>query len=563
MISYLLDPDIFTRNIIDAEVIMLAIDFFEKNNLPNNVETWKVRLLEQLKLVNKDEYYNYNISQIEQKDLINKKASKYFIDDDEKSHEFIKVSLSIDSKIKPDNNKSLRQSIQDSDLSNSFKTYKSQKINSIDDFALIVNEFSIENKDLFIVEFKNKISILINSFDSNLFVNDLSVLVLKQDVKLIPILFSIIIESLNSLYLQLLKSGNYEKVNQVKSLIKLFDEKKYLFYFIEERSFNELLAEFNIHSFDLFLKKDFQKGVDFLNQLVNLKKDHQLLFEIGNYYGDLNNLSFFIESNYDVNVLLLIFLNLKIYNHDKHNFVASFFNCNLGKFDLSMKFFTDIKSDSLKIELIDFIWMRLIKNQEYDFLVENLIYWINKVKYIEKFIQLCCDNKLDIYLNKVFDLLDKDLFFEIIVKYYIEKKNELEIINLCIKYMNYKSKIDLIYNSYLEKYLEKEIESAITNSNCSCIPELIKYYPDKALFVEKLVLKYLLSKHKYEFNINYLMNDDDIIILIALFQRNYEILKLSIFEKAKRVLLLNEDSLIKEPINSILDLEVWKLAIKK
>jgi hypothetical protein len=207
--------------------------------------------------------------------------------------------------------------------------------------------------------------------------------------------------------------------------------------------------------------------------------------------------------------------------------------------------------------------MRFFENQEYDFLVENLLYWISKVKYIEKFIKLCCDNKLDIYLNKAFDLLDKDLFFEIIVKYYIEKKNEFEIINLSIKYMNYKSKIDIIYNSYLEKYFEKEIENAITNSNCTIIPELIKYYPDKTLFVEKLVLKYLLSKHKYEFNINYLMKDDDIIILIALFHHNYEILKLSIFEKAKRVLVLNEDSLIKEPINSILDLEVWNLAIKK
>jgi hypothetical protein len=472
--------------------------------------------------------------------------------------------LAIDSKIKPDNNKSIRQSIQYSVQSNSFTTYESQKINSIiDDFALIVKELSIKNKDLFIIEFKNKISIYIDSFDSNIFVNDLSVLVLKQDVKLITILFSISIESLNNLRFDYLKSSNYEKASQVALLFKLLDDKKHLFCFLEERSFNELLSEFNIHSFDLFLKKDFQKGVDFLNELVNQNQDHQLLFEIANYYTDLNNLSFYIESNYDVNVLLVIFLNLKIYNHDKHNFVASFFNCNLGKFDLSRKFLASVKSDSLKIELIDFIWMRLFENKEYDFLVENLIYWISKVKYIEKFIKLCCDNKLDIYLNKAFDLIDKDLFFEIIVKYYIDKKNELEIINLSIKYMNFKSKIDIIYNSYLEKYLEKEIESAITNSNCSIIPELIKYYPGKNLFVEKLVLKYLLSKHKYEFNINYLMKDDDIIILIALFHHNYEILKLSIFEKAKRVLVLNEDSLIKEPLNSILDLEVWKMTIKK
>jgi hypothetical protein len=560
MSFYIPDPDFFAKNIDDAKVIMHTIDFFSKNNFLDDVEKWKNRLLHKLELVNNDEYFNYDFFSTSQKDAINKNASKYFIHDPKRFQEFLKVSLSIESKIKPENNKFLRQSNQNSFSSNPIEADKSQKENSLEEFRFLVSDFSIERKDYFLAQFKQKLT---NSSEPVEFVREISDAIHNHNENVVPTLFNLIIECLNSFYFEQIKSQYYEKASETKTLIKLFNEQKVVFDLTFNRSFQDLLPEITTLSFDIFLRKDFKKGIEFLNELVIFDKEHKLLLELGKYYAKLSNLRYYIQSNYDINSLVVIFLNLKIYKNDQKNLFIAFFFYNLGNLNYAQNYINKIKSLSLKKEFFDSIWMVSFNKGDYEFLIENLPLWINEDSCLETFIQMCINKGLESYTNRIFELSNKVKFFEKVVKIFFYQNNENLILDFSKKYPNYINTIDTILDRLIENHLDFEIGNSINQNSCVKIFEYLKKYPIKSLYIEKKVANYLQHKQKNEFDNHQLMNDEDLIILITLFHSNYEILKYSIFEKAKRILVLNEENDFNELLNSILDLEVWKLSIQK
>lgn len=560
MSFYFPNPDFFAKNIDDAKVIMHLIDFFSKNNFSDDVEKWENRLLDKLELVNNDEYFNYTFFSTSQKDEINKNASKYFIDDPNRFQEFLKVTLSIESKIKPENNKFLRQSIENNFSDNRIEAAKNRKENLVEEFRLLVSDFSIERKDYFFDQFREKLT---NSIESVEFVREISVAVQNQNEKVVPILFNIIIECLNSICFEQTKSQHYEKANETKTLIRQFNEQKVVFDLTKNRSFQELLPEVTTVSFDIFLRKDFKKGIEFLEELVKFDKEHKLLLELGKYFGEPLKLRNYIQSNYDVNSLIVIFLNLKIYQNDRKNLVVAIFFFNLDNLNYAQKYLNKIKSPSLKKEFFDSIWIVSFNKGDYEFLIENLPLWINEDSCLETFIKMCIDKGLESYTNKIFELSNKDKFFEKVIKILYHQNNEHLIFDFSKKYPKYINTIDSILDKLTENHLDFEIGNSITQNTCMKIDEYLKRYPGKRLFIENKVANYLQQKQKNDFDIHQLMNDKDIIILIALFHNNYEILKYLIFEKAKRILVLNEENDFDELLNSFLDLEVWKLSSQK
>jgi hypothetical protein len=200
---------------------------------------------------------------------------------------------------------------------------------------------------------------------------------------------------------------------------------------------------------------------------------------------------------------------------------------------------------------------------DYEFLIENLPLWINEDSCLETFIQMCINKGLESYTNRIFELSNKVKFFEKVVKIFFYQNNENLILDFSKKYPNYINTIDTILDRLIENHLDFEIGNSINQNSCVKIFEYLKKYPIKSLYIEKKVANYLQHKQKNEFDNHQLMNDEDLIILITLFHSNYEILKYSIFEKAKRILVLNEENDFNELLNSILDLEVWKLSIQK
>ena len=107
---YIPNLDYYIKSIKDAKICMVFIDFFEKNNAISEKQFWKAKLLDTLIEINNDDYYNYNFhGNIEVKDKIINEASKYFSNDDKEFREFLSITLSQKEKLKPLNNRVLKE----------------------------------------------------------------------------------------------------------------------------------------------------------------------------------------------------------------------------------------------------------------------------------------------------------------------------------------------------------------------------------------------------------------------------------------------------------------------
>ena len=74
---YIPNFDFFTTNIEDAESCMLVIDYYKNQNAIDEIKQWKSKLLNKIKEVNNDDYYDDEFfGRVEVKEKINLKASK-------------------------------------------------------------------------------------------------------------------------------------------------------------------------------------------------------------------------------------------------------------------------------------------------------------------------------------------------------------------------------------------------------------------------------------------------------------------------------------------------------
>jgi hypothetical protein len=567
MLLLIQDPDTYLKNIVDAKAIIHVLDFFEKQKHLREKERWKTILLEKLETINNDEYYNYNLfSKVGQKEDIYREASGYFIEENESFIKFLDITMAIQEKIKPENNKQLRA---DGNSETNLPYTQPNKNNDIlnsyfMELGLLVDNFSIEKRDNFINDFNIKTENYLNNSELNNIdqfpelVNQLSKEILKHETKSVLVLFLTIIDNLHVHFLNEVRAQHYEKESLLEQLIYLFRGHKLSYDIFINRDFEELIPELNKESFDILLKQDFNKGIAILKYLVNLDVKHPLLSEAGKFYGELKNLEPFIDQQKNLNFLISIFFKLEIYSREKKIVIIAFQNFHKGRLDITLKYL-EISSTDSRRELIDFIWPKLVNEENYDFLIKTISIWIKNEENVKHFIKICLENKLSNYLDVIFELCKKEFYFDIIIEIYFDQKNDFAINQLRARYAAYLDIINPIFDNKLETYLNSEVMSSLESGSAIRIFQLMTAYINKRSYIENLVENYFGK----EPNLKKIMSEDDIIILISFFHSNYNILKYLIFEKAKRLLTLNEATDLAAPIYSILDLEVWEAVIKK
>ncbi len=561
---YIPNLDFFTTNIEEADSCMLVIDYYKKQNAIEEIKHWKSKLLTKIKEVNNDDYYDYDFfGRVEVKEKINAKASKYFIDDPEDFKKFTEITLLLNYKINPLNNKTLKDRSENTSLDYYTKINTNNELIEIDEIIQLIKNFNIEEKtkfdELFISHFKAYL--LKNNFED--FFNQISEAIFTTDKLIIQNIFNAIIENLNKLKIEFVKSQKFKESADVKKLYNLLIEKKVQIDVLNNRSFADILPELNSDILLLLIKNDFNKGLNFLNEILNLKTDHQLLLDFFKKISQYLELEYFITDSVKCNQLLEVLLKIKHNDSDKKSELKAIYLFSLGAVDASQKYLDKISSKSIKKNTLKLICEKAIEVQEFNFLLTNIKLWVDDNQLLKKFLTICIEKELDDYLSKIYLSMDKDLFLDKVIEILVVNKRDYEIQSLITKFPHKKDTINLQYNKNIENRITVEIENILSGDNYLKMLDLISSYPTKKTFIEFKVEELLRKKQKDNTDFTKALPENNIINLLVLFINNYNILKYLLLEKSKLDLLSNANSEFLIQAEKVFDLTVWKSTISE
>jgi hypothetical protein len=554
--------DYFTANIEDADNCMLVIDYYKNQNAIEEVKQWKSKLLNKIKEVNNDDYYDYEFfGRVDVKEKINLKASKYFTDDPEEFKKFTEITLLLNEKIKPLNNKSLKDQSGVSSYDDVVDINIGDDLIEIDLIIQLLKNFKVEEKsefdERFISQFKGYL--LKNKYKD--FSNQILETIFSRDQFLIPILFSTILENLNKLKNEFIKSQKFSESAEIRNLYVKILESKIDYDISNNRKFDEIFPELNSDLLLLFIRKDFNKGLSLLYEILNLKTEHQILLDFFKKISQYLELKYFIADSVKFNKLLELLLKIKHNDTDKKIEFKAIYAFSLGAVEASQKYLDKISSKTIKKNTLKLICEKAIEIQEYNFLITNFNLWVDDYQLLNRFLTICVENDLEENLSKLYLSMNKDIFLDKIIDILVEKKHDNEIHNLISKFPQKKDTINLLYNNHLENRTAVEIEKILSGDNYLKMLDLINSYPTKRTFIEFKVEELLRIKQKDNTDFTKTMSEDNIITLLVLFINNYNILKYLLLEKSKLELMLKENAEFINEAEKVFDLTIWKSKI--
>lgn len=560
---YIPNLDYYIKSIKDAKICMVFIDFFEKNNAISEKQFWKAKLLDTLIEINNDDYYNYNFhGNIEVKDKIINEASKYFSNDDKEFREFLSITLSQKEKLKPLNNRVLKERLNDSKIKVENAYDEKQIIFEKNEFITLFQSLiyiSIEANSL---KYYDAIKVLNKQQLGDIFEQIVNELLLIE-IKLIPIAFNKLI--INIIYLEksLKNRQDYENTAKIPEVKKFVITKKIAFDIETHRTFDEIMEDFNDNILLDFLQVNFNKGLEFIDYLLDKDNKHPYLIKLFLHYSSFNDHNYFEVETKIFTELLLRLLKININRPDEKNAFKAILVFETGiknkNTDSAQKFIDKISSSEIKSSVIKVIWNQAHLMSYSAFLIKNITYWKNNKSLLKKYILKCMAEERNQEIIEIHSLIPSNDFFSIIIQTYIDNENEIQ--NLFAKFPENEIIITKIYNEYIENKIRMNVEKILNEGKFKKIIPIINRYPNKSKFIEMLVESYFCAKQKEWDSLSFI-TINDISVLIILYSQNHTILKYMLFEKAKRVLILKEDIESLNELENIIDLDIWKQTLQ-
>ena len=555
--------DYFIKSIKDAEICMVFIDFFEKNKAISEKQFWKEKLLDTLIEINNDDYYNYNFhGNIEVKDKIINQASKYFSNDDKEFREFLSITLSQKEKLKPINNRVLKARLNDSKIKVENTSVEKQIIVEKNEFIRLFQSLIYISIEVNSLKFYDAIKILNKQQLENIFEDIVNELLLI-DIKLIPIAFNKLISNIIYLEKSFKNRQDYENLVKMPAVKKFVLAKKIAFDIESHRTFDEIMQDFNDNILVDFLKVNFNKGIEFIDYLLDKDNKHPYLIKLFLHYSGFYDNNYFEGQTKILTELLLRLLQINIYRPDEKNAFKAIFVFESGvknkNIDSTQKFIDKISSSKIKSSVIKVIWNQAHLMAHNAFLIKNITYWKDDKNLLKKYILTCIAEQRNQEIIEIYSLIPSNDFFSIIIQTYIDNENEIQ--NLFTKFPEDEIIITKIYNECIENKIRMNLEKILNEGDFKKIIPIINLYPNKSKFIEILIESYFCAKQKEWDSLSFI-TINDISVIIILYSQNHAILKYMLFEKAKRVLILKEDIESLNELENILNLDIWKQTLQ-
>ena len=562
------DLNYFLKSIKEAEICMVFIDFFERNNAKFEQQYWKNKLLDALIEINNDDYYNTFFSDegTQPMDKVTKEAANYFSTNDDDFRKYLLITLSLNSKLRPLNNKALKDKIKDAKAGNKkINIEENLEVHENDYIGLfhsIIFNYNEENakkhyESIKLVDNQQLITIF------ELIIKE----VLLADKKTASIALANIINNITSLKSKIIRRQDYESAVKLIEVTRHVTIKKIEFDIENQRTFDEIMPELNNDMLVEILKFNFKKGIEFVDYLLEKDNKHHCLINLFLHFATFSD-NIYINKQPEIPTdLLLRLLQININKVDEKNALKAIFAFESGikskYIDSTQKFFDKIVSPQIKSSTIKLIWSKAFLNSYNVFLLKNIAFWKDDKSLLEKYILNCVAENRNQEINEIYSLVPSEYFFRILIQINFDNDNEEEIQKLVTKFPKNEDLIKKIENEFLEAKIVRSVESILIKGNFKKLIPIINRYPNKSRFIEETVESFFRSKQSDAEDIGKFIFAEDIPVIITLYNQNRNILRYMLFEKTKRAIFLNENIETLNELENILDLDIWKQTIQK